>query len=150
MAVDTRRFEELAQALLRGGYRLTPQREAVLRVLAESDAHPSVDQIFELARQRCRSTSRATVYNTVSVLKQLGQVLELEFGGAGNRYDGRVPHAHAHLICTACGRIEDFERPDVERALAAAAAASGYAVNAHRLDFYGLCPSCQARQPAQA
>jgi Fur family peroxide stress response transcriptional regulator len=150
VAVGARRFEELAQALARGGYRLTPQREAVLRVLAESDAHPSVDQIFELARQRCRSTSRATVYNTVSVLKQLGEVLELEFGGAGNRYDGRVPRAHAHLICTACGRIEDFERPDVEQALAVAAAASGYRVNAHRLDFYGLCPSCQAHRPAQA
>ncbi|MBX5491651.1 MAG: transcriptional repressor [Chloroflexi bacterium] len=150
MAVEARRFEELAQALVRGGYRLTPQREAVLRVLAESDEHPSVDQIYELARQRCRSTSRATVYNTVSVLKQLGEVLELEFGGAGNRYDGRVPRAHAHLICTVCGRIEDFERPEMEHVLAAAAAASGYAVTARRLDFYGLCPRCQARQPAQA
>lgn len=150
MAVDARRFDELSQALVRGGYRLTPQREAVLRVLAESEQHPSVDQIYELARERCRSTSRATVYNTVSVLKQLGEVLELEFGGAGNRYDGRMPHAHAHLVCTACGRIEDFERGEVQAALAAAAAASGYDVTAHRLDFYGACPTCQAAQRTRA
>ncbi|HZR99498.1 MAG TPA: transcriptional repressor [Chloroflexota bacterium] len=143
MATETQRYTALAQALARKGLRLTPQREAVLRVLATTAEHPSVEQLYALARRRCRSTSRATVYNTVSMLKQLGEVVELEFAGGGNRYDARTPEPHPHLVCTRCGRIDDFDRADLRGALAVAAASSGYRVTGRRLDFYGECPACQ-------
>jgi len=145
VASGEQRYAVLVQALARRGYRLTPQREAVLRVLATSTDHPSVEQIYALARQWCRSTSRATVYNTVSVLKQLGEVAELEFAGTGNRYDARSATPHAHLVCTRCGRIDDFDRADLRAVLAQAAAESGYRVTGQRLDFYGECPACQAQ-----
>src|SRR5919199_2417144 len=135
MATNGQRYTALAEALARKGLRLTPQREAVLRVLAASAEHPSVDQLYAQARRRCRSTSRATVYNTLSVLKQLGEVVELEFVGGGNRYDARTPEPHPHLVCTRCGRIDDFDPRDLRVALAAAAAASGYHVTSQRLDF---------------
>ncbi len=142
-ASGRRRYDELVAALEQGGHRLTPQREAVLWVLANTDRHPSVEQVYAQARERCRSTSRATVYNTVAVLKQLGEIVELEFAGAGNRYDARVVDPHAHLVCTRCGRIDDFDGGDLRLALAAAADASGYRVTGRRLDFYGECPACQ-------
>lgn len=139
----------LAAALARKGLRLTPQREAVLRVLATTAEHPSVDQLYAQARRRCRSTSRATIYNTLSMLKQLGEVVELEFAGGGNRYDARPPEPHPHLVCTRCGRIEDFDPADLRVALAAAAA-SGYRVTGRRLDFYGECPACQSQRDGAA
>ena len=145
-----RRFEVLAEALVRGGHRLTPQREAVLRALAASDAHPGAEQLYLLARQHCRSTSRATVYNTLGALKQLGAVIELEFGGAGNRYDGRMTEPHAHLVCTRCGRIEDYAPTELESTLSTVAAASGYRVSGRRLDFYGECPMCQEQPRGDA
>src|SRR5919202_1360140 len=146
MATEIQRYTALAEALAREGLRLTPQREAVLRVLAATEEHPSVDQLYAQARRRCRSTSRATVYNTLSMLKQLGEVMELEFAEGGNRYDGRTPEPHPHLVCTRCGRIEEFDPTDLRLALAAAAAASGYHVTGQRLDFYGECPACHRQR----
>src|SRR5581483_11355185 len=148
MATETQRYTALVDALARKGLRLTPQREAVLRALATTEEHPSVDQIYAQARRRCRSTSRATVYNTLSMLKQLGEIVELEFAGGGNRYDARTPEPHPHLVCTRCGRIDDFDPADLRVALTAAAAASGYHVTGRRLDFYGECPACQRARAA--
>jgi Fur family peroxide stress response transcriptional regulator len=145
MATETQRYTALAEALARKGLRLTPQREAVLRVLAATEEHPSVDQLYVQARRRCRSTSRATVYNTLTMLKHLGEVVELEFTGGGNRYDARTPEPHPHLVCTRCGRIDDFDPADLRVALATAAATSGYRVTGRRLDFYGECPTCQSQ-----
>jgi Fur family transcriptional regulator, peroxide stress response regulator len=143
VASGRQRYNELVRALGRGGYRLTPQREAVLRVLAGATEHPSAEQIYEQARQRCRSTSRATVYNTVSVLKQLGEIEELEPAGSGHRYSAQVPAHDAHLVCTRCGRIDDYEHTELRAALDAAAAASDYQVTARRLYFHGECPTCR-------
>lgn len=143
VASSRRRYNELVRALGRGGHRLTPQREAVLRVLAGATEHPSAEQIYEQARQRCRSTSRATVYNTIGVLKRLGEIEELDFGGTGHRYGAHSPAHDAHLVCTRCGRIDDYERTELLAALDAAAAASDYRVSARRLYFYGECPACR-------
>ncbi len=143
MVSSRRRFSELVQALERGGHRLTPQREAVLRVLADVAQHFSAEQIYAQARQRCRSTSRATVYNTITMLKRLGQIEDLEFSVLGHRYAGRAPELPAHLVCTRCGRIEDFDGPELQTVLAAAAAASNFRVALCRLDLYGECPPCQ-------
>jgi Fur family transcriptional regulator, peroxide stress response regulator len=142
MATGRRRYNELVRTLIRSGYRLTPQREAVLRALTDSQQHPSVHQVYQQARRHCRSTSRATVYNTVSVLKQLGELEELEFSGVGHRYAARTSEPHAHLVCTRCGRIDDFESDALRAALATAMAGCAYGVTTYRLDFYGECPGC--------
>jgi Fur family transcriptional regulator, peroxide stress response regulator len=142
VATGRQRYNELVRTLLGGGYRLTPQREAVLRALANSEQHPNAHQVYEQARRHCRSTSRATVYNTVSVLKQLGEVEELEFSGVGHRYAARTSEPHAHLVCTRCGRIDDFGSDALRAALAAAMADCDYGVTNYRLDFYGECPGC--------
>jgi Fur family peroxide stress response transcriptional regulator len=137
------RLEKLVSTLRESGYRLTPQRLAVLRILADSAGHPSVEEIYERVRQQHPMMSRATVYKTVETLKEMGQVLELEFSGASNRYDGRNAEPHPHLICRTCGRIEDLELPALMREATAVAERTGYELLGHRLDFYGLCPACQ-------
>ncbi len=87
--------------------------------------------------------SRATVYKTVETLKAMAEVLEMEFSGAGNRYDGRRVEPHPHLFCRGCGRIEDLELPALVREAEEVAEKTGYELLGHRLDFYGLCPACQ-------
>jgi Fur family peroxide stress response transcriptional regulator len=87
--------------------------------------------------------SRATVYKTVETLKAMGQVLELEFSGASNRYDGRRVEPHPHLICRGCGSIRDLELPALMREATEVAEKTGYELLGHRLDFYGLCPDCR-------
>ena len=143
MPPTNNRVQELVAGLRAKGHRLTPQRLAVLRVLAESTDHPSVEQIYDKVRRQHPMISRATVYKTVETLKGMGQVLELEFSGAGNRYDGRRVEPHPHLVCRGCGRIQDLELPGLMREATEVAQKTGYELLGHRLDFYGLCPECQ-------
>jgi len=138
------RLDELVTSLRANGHRLTPQRLAVLRLLAESPDHPSVEQIYERVRRRHPMISRATVYKTVEMLKGMAMVLELEFSGA-NRYDGRRVEPHLHLICRGCGSIQDLELPALLREATEVAERTGYELLGHRLDFYGLCPNCRKK-----
>jgi Fur family peroxide stress response transcriptional regulator len=139
------RVGRLVTALRANGHRLTPQRLAVLRVLVDSPDHPSVEQIYEEVRRQYPMISRATVYKTVETLKAMGQVLELEFSGAGNRYDGRRVEPHPHLFCRGCGRTQDLELPALMREATEVAENTGYQLLGHRLDFYGFCPECRGR-----
>jgi Fur family peroxide stress response transcriptional regulator len=138
------RLEELVTKLRERDCRLTPQRMAVLKTLAASDGHPSVEQIYERIKPDFPMTSLATVYKTVTLLKEMGEVLELGFGDGGNRYDGNRPYPHPHLICTRCGAIEDLEVDALSEIPQRIARDTGYRIVSHRLDFFGLCPRCQA------
>lgn len=142
--VDPRtRFEELVAKLREREYRLTPQRITLLRLLAASDMHPSASQLYEQMKDQFPTTSLGTVYKTLNVLKEIGEVLEMGFSGDDNRYDGRKPYPHPHLICTRCQKILDPEVSLAQSLIQEVAQSSGYQIVGHRLDFYGLCPDCQ-------
>ncbi len=135
------RLDDLLTKLKSAGHRITPQRLAIIRVLVESDEHPSVDQMYRQVRKDFPTTSLATVYNTLECLKGMEEVLELPFSG-GARYDGRNPSSHPHLVCTVCGVIEDLDI-DMRLTVAEVAASRGWADVHERLQFYGVCPRCQ-------
>jgi Fur family peroxide stress response transcriptional regulator len=137
------RFEELVAKLREREYRLTPQRIALLRLLAASNGHPSASQLYEQMKDQFPTTSLATVYKTLNVLKEMDEVLELGFSGDDNRYDGNKPYPHPHLICIRCRKILDPEVSLAQSLIQEVAQSSGYQIVGHRLDFYGLCPDCQ-------
>jgi Fur family peroxide stress response transcriptional regulator len=125
------------------GCRITPQRMAVLEVLATSEEHLSVEQIYDRVKAEFPMTSLATIYKTVTLLKEMGEVLELGFGDDSNRYDGNRPHPHPHLVCVQCRRIVDLEIDALSGLSQEVAQSTGYRIVNHRLDFFGLCPQCQ-------
>jgi Fur family peroxide stress response transcriptional regulator len=137
------RLDELVEKLRERDCRITPQRLAVLKVLARSEGHPSVEQIYERIRPDFPMTSLATVYKTVTLLKEMGEVLELGFSDGGNRYDGNKPYPHPHLICNNCGEITDIAVPILSAIPQQVSQETGYQIVNHRLDFYGICPRCQ-------
>ena len=128
------------------GHRITPQRLAIVRVLVQSRKHPSVEDIFDEVKVNFPTTSLATVYKTISVIKELGEVLELEFSNDYNRYDGNKPYPHPHLMCVQCKRIIDPDLSSLADLTQELTSDSGYRIISHRLDFYGICPECQERQ----
>ena len=140
------RLDEMVQTLKDRGCRMTPQRMAVLKVLAASERHLSADQIYRQIKVDLPTTSLATVYKTLELLKEMGQVLELRVGAGGSRYDGAHIHPHPHLICTSCGEIRDLEVGVPEEVSRHVMQETGYQIVSHRLDFIGLCPKCQAIQ----
>lgn len=137
------RFEELVAKLRKRDYRLTPQRIALLRLLAASNGHPSAHQLYDQMKEQFPTTSLATVYKTLNVLKEMDEVLELGFSGDDNRYDGNKPYPHPHLICIRCHKILDSEVNLDQGLIQKVAQSSGYQIVGHRLDFYGLCPECK-------
>lgn len=140
------RFEELIRKMRARGGRITPQRVAIVRILAESSGHPSAEEIYRRIRRQFPTTSLATVYKVISLLKEMGEVLELGFADGSSRFDGHNPRPHAHLICVRCQKIIDPEAGSLEALPRDIAAASGYQLIAHRFDIYGICPDCRAAE----
>ena len=138
-----KRLEEMTEVLRSRGHRITPQRLIILNILAESKNHPGVEHIYETVRKDFPTVSLATVYKTMTLLKSLGEVLELGFADSGNRYDGNMPYPHPHVICTRCRRIVDPEPTALEELSQHVEDKTGFRITHHRLDFYGLCPYCQ-------
>ncbi len=140
-----KRLEQMAAKLRAQGFRITPQRLAILKLLAGSEEHPTADNLFKRVQKDFPTTSLATVYKTLHVLKEVGEVIELGFSDASSRYDGHKPFPHPHVICTECGEILD---PSPEKTCQLAnhmAEQTGYDITHHRMDFFGVCPRCQTK-----
>jgi Fur family peroxide stress response transcriptional regulator len=143
MTEQSNRLNKMLETLKKHNFRITPQRIAVLRILALSDGHPSVEQIYEEVKEHFPTTSLATVYKTVTLLKELDEVLELGFPEGSNRYDGIKPYPHPHLICTKCRKIVDPDLESLEGVTKELTSETGFKITSHRLDFFGICPDCQ-------
>lgn len=140
------RYEAMVKKLKEHNQKLTPQRLAIARILAESDGHPSVEMIYECLQKDFPTMSLATVYRNVLMIKSLGEVLELGFPDGSNRYDGNKPWPHPHVICVSCRKITDPDLTSLKDMSQEIAQETGYHIHAHRLDFFGLCPDCKSKQ----
>jgi Fur family peroxide stress response transcriptional regulator len=140
------RLNQMLSKLKANDFRLTPQRLAVLKVLAVSDGHPSVERIYETVTAEFPTTSIATIYKTVNLLKQLNEVLELGFPDGSNRYDGNKPYPHPHVICTKCKKINDPNLGSLQDLTNEVIKETGFQILNHRVDFFGTCRECQARK----
>jgi Fur family peroxide stress response transcriptional regulator len=137
------RLQQMLKALRDRGHRITPQRMAVLKILASSQDHPTVERIYSQVRRDFPTTSLATIYKTITLLKELEEVLELGFAEQGSRYDGKRPYPHPHVICTRCGAIVDPVFSGMDTMAQEMANKSGFNITHHRLDFFGICPDCR-------
>ena len=137
------RLDQMLSKLRDHDFRITPQRLAVLKVLATSDGHPSVERIYETVRAQFPTTSIATIYKTVALLRQENEVLEISFPDGSNRYDGNKPYPHPHLICTRCRKIIDPDLSSLEDMAKEVTRETGFQIHTHRVDFFGLCRECQ-------
>ena len=139
------RLESMLKKLKERQFRITPQRRAILKILAGSSEHPTVERIYEQVRLDFPTTSLATVYKTVSLLKELNEVLELGFPEGSNRYDGKRPYPHPHVICLKCKKIVDPSLSGLADMTHEVKKKTGFKIINHRLDFFGICPGCQKK-----
>ena len=127
-----------------GAKALTPQRQTVLDVVADSDDHLTANEIFEAARRRLPSISFATVYNSLKYLKESGLLREINFGKGSSRYD-RETARHDHAVCSRCAKLVDFDLAETPQLVRAAARRSRFKPESIHLTLIGVCPDCQGK-----
>lgn len=125
--------------------RITPQRYAILEYLIENHTHPTADEIYRALEDHFPNMSVTTVYNNLRLFTEIGFVQEMSYGDASSRFDFSSKK-HYHVICQKCGKIVDFHYPGLEDVEMAASKLTGFEINEHRLELYGLCPDCQQAQ----
>jgi len=122
--------------------RKTRQREAILRVLKRTATHPTADWLYIEVRREIPNISKGTVYRNLNFLRQTGEISELNPDGTVTRYDGRQD-SHYHFSCEKCGRVFDVDEPVSPELDQRVAQETGFQVNRHVLEFFGLCRDCQ-------
>lgn len=128
------------------GRRLTSQRQLLLEVLTECDAHLDAEAIYALAKERDPNISLATVYRTLKVLKEAGIVQEriLDREGQKHHYE-MAAKAHYHFTCLECGQVIEFESALIEQAGAELTEQLDLDVVHTRVHLDGYCPDCKPR-----
>lgn len=124
------------------GFKMTPQRLAVLECLDGNKSHPSAEEIFRSIRGRFPTMSFATVYNTLEMLVRKGEVLELSIDPSKKRFDPDTA-PHHHLICMKCKSVEDVFGDFGVRL--PRRSEGDFEITGHHIEFYGVCPSCRGK-----
>ncbi|AIQ46881.1 Fur family transcriptional regulator [Paenibacillus sp. FSL R7-0273] len=137
----------ISQQFAAHNYKLTPQREAIVKVLLDNEEeHLSVEEVYMRVKNSYPHLGLATVYRTLELLCELHIVEKMNFGDGVARYDLRDDshaHMHHHLICSVCGRLEEIKDDwllELEQRLERE---YGFSVTDHRLDFKGTYNNCR-------
>ena len=130
------------------GFRMTPQRQAVLEAVDVSGSHPTAAEVYARVRRTCPGIAYATVYNALHALVQQGHLRQLTFGDGASRYDRRTD-PHDHVLCLECGALVDVAAARPSRAALRAAEASGFQLQGQHTQFFGLCPACLIRRQSE-
>ncbi|MFS8513783.1 MAG: peroxide-responsive transcriptional repressor PerR [Planifilum fulgidum] len=142
MATAPDRLRKAVEKLKATGVRMTPQRQAILEYLLSTMSHPTADEIYKALEKDFPNMSVATIYNNLRLFKEAGLVRELTYGDSSSRFDANMSD-HYHIICRRCGKITDFKYPPLVEVEQEAARKTGFQVDSHRMEVYGLCTDCQ-------
>ena len=146
----------IVQALDQAGYRLTAPRLALAGLIVDHDGHFSASDLAAAARDRRIGMSRATLFRALDLLVELGVVERLDLPNGEHAYVECAPAHHHHVVCSRCGRTAEVDDAGLTEAVREIARTSGFRIDTHRLELFGLCRSCQSRtgsvpaEPARA
>jgi Fe2+ or Zn2+ uptake regulation protein len=136
--------DSVIRTLREHGLKVTPQRQAILRIVQDTAGHVTAESVYNHARREMPTISLKTVYETLHSLAALDQIRPLDVGTGSTLFDVTL-RPHHHLVCTSCHRTEDIDfdleplRADQQR---------GFTVTSTDVIVRGLCPECLAGRDA--
>jgi len=136
------RICDLAKKLKKAGYKLTPARRAVIKVLESRPEHLSHNQILEEGQKIYPKLSRATVYRTMELLVELRLVRPLYLNDPTQRFVSATG-GHHHLVCSRCGVVIEFDHCAAAELVQDLSEKYNFQIRSHLLEFQGLCHNCQ-------
>lgn len=134
----------MVAALDEAGYRITEPRRAVSRLIAERHGHFTAADLVADARSGRLGIGRATVFRALDLFEDLGVVERLDLPSGEHAYVPCEPIHHHHVICSRCGRTEEIDDPGIDTVTRSIGRRTGYRIDSHRLELFGLCPPCAA------
>jgi Fur family transcriptional regulator, ferric uptake regulator len=139
-----REHEILIGFLKQKGLKQTDQREKILDIFLSNVKHVSADELHATIRKSDPRIGFSTVYRTLKILTECGLAREVNFGDGRARFERALDKGqHGHLICTNCGKTEEFAIATIEKSIKQISTNVGFRPLGHRLEVYGLCKRCQ-------
>ena len=139
-------LHDYLNALRNGGYRITDQRRAVCNYLAHTESHPTPSEVYAQVSENHPEISRATVYNTLNALRDLGAIVEISVGGDHTHYDTN-PEPHVNLVCLRCSHVYDYAGSvPLEALFATMHTQTGFQAVSAQVQMVGFCAECQTRK----
>lgn len=135
-------IEEYSILLRERGFRMTPQRLAILRILLEADRHQPAIEICQKTQQILPGVTEATVYRTLNFLTQQGLVMPAHIGN-GQLVFEIADRDHHHLICRRCGDTCEVDHHLLEMLYQQFQELTGFQIDGMHMTFFGLCPECK-------
>ncbi len=135
-------FDTTIQKLRQEGFKLTPQRLAVIKNMIGNVKHPSALAIHKDLKRRYPSLSFSTVYNTLNMLERIDEIRSLNVVDGHLNYDPDMS-AHGHFLCTTCGSIHDVRFEDSSALRLPKGEFDGHLVTSAQLSFKGICKNCR-------
>ncbi len=138
--------KKVVAVLRRHGYKLTRQRLAVIQAITSSQDSLTPAAVYTKVHQDHPNIGLVTIYRTLEVLAKLELICELHGEGICHSYAISTPQHHHHLVCSNCGIVTDFTGHDLselEQSLSKVSKESGFRIDSHLLEFFGLCQACQ-------
>ena len=136
----------IVTALDRAGYRMTEPRRALAALIAEQDGHFTAAELVTAAQSARHAVGRATVFRTLDLLEGIGAVERLDLPNGDHAYVGCEPAHHHHVVCSRCGRTSEIDDAGLRSVVRDVARDTGFQVDDHRLELFGVCPDCQAAE----
>ena len=133
----------IVSALELAGYRLTAPRRALAGLIANRGDHFTAEDLLGESRRRRLGVTRATVFRSLDVLANLGVVERLDLPSGEHAFVACEPAHHHHVVCATCGRSTRVADPGLEQIARSIGQATGYRIDTHRLELFGMCPDCQ-------
>lgn len=138
--------EKLKNNLKEKGYKLTPQRRAIVDIIIRNEgSHLTTEELYDLVKKECPEIGLATVYRTVQLLGELGVICKLELDDGCSRYElvhEEENHQHHHLICTNCGSVIEVQTDLLDELENEIQEKYKFKIINHSVKFYGICNEC--------
>ncbi len=136
--------QPLVAALDQAGYRLTETRRAVAELIAEREGHFTAADLVGEARDRRLGIGRATIFRALDLFADLNVLERLDLPTGEHAYVPCEPAHHHHVVCSRCGRTTEAQDHGLQVVVDDIARRTGFAIETHRLELYGICPACRA------
>jgi Fe2+ or Zn2+ uptake regulation protein len=138
---------ELTELFRARGLKVTPQRQAIFRILHGATIHPTAEAVYAEVANEMPTISLRTVYQTLNDLASMGEVQSLDLGTGSARFDPNLD-VHHHLVCESCGAVHDLYA-DFGDVKVPAAERHGFVIESTEIVFRGRCTACSAAVQSQ-